>query len=592
VHAEEIIRARLECIYGADALRAWERLEPLLKGHPGPPAPSRQRFSAADAVLITYGDSLQRDAEAPLRTLGAFARSHLGGIFSAIHILPFFPYSSDDGFAVTDFTAVDPALGDWKDIQALGADFQLMFDFVLNHISARSAWFRNYLEGRPGYADLAMETDPALDLSAVVRPRALPLLTEFQKADGRRVHLWTTFSADQVDLNYRSLDVLERMVALLLFYVRQGMRYVRMDAVAYLWKAIGTPCVHRPQTHAMVQLFRGILDCVAPDTQIITETNVPHAENVSYFGDGRNEAQMVYNFTLPPLLLHTFLSQDATALTHWARSLTSPGPGATFFNFTASHDGIGVRPLEGILSPRERDALVTAVRRRGGHISNRRHVNGMESPYELNITYLDALTPSGRGGTRAHAARFLASQAIQYALPGVPATYIHSLLGSRNWSAGVQASGRARTINRQKLSLEAVLSDLENPGSLRAQIFHPYRRLIGLRRRQPAFHPHAGCTVLELSPRAFVIRREAADQTLWALTNVSPRPLVHDGRHLHLPPGLVDLWTGAIWKGGALRLEAHQFMWLVDRVKDEDAGRMENSPPRPPGRSGPPPWRA
>jgi sucrose phosphorylase len=585
VHADETIRAHLERIYGADAQRAWSRLEPLLAGHPPPPKPFVPRFSEADAVLITYGDSLQRGAEAPLRTLGAFARRHLGKIFSAIHLLPFFPYSSDDGFAVTDFEAVDPALGDWEDIRALGADFHLMFDFVLNHISAQSAWFRNYLEGRPGFADLAIETDPGLDLSAVVRPRALPLLTEFRKADGRGVHLWTTFSADQVDLNYRSLEVLERMVSLLLFYVRQGMRYVRMDAVAYLWKEIGTDCIHRPQTHSLVQFFRSVLDRVAPDTQIITETNVPHPENVGYFGDGRNEAQMVYNFTLPPLLLHAFLGRDATALTHWARSLRSPGPATTFFNFTASHDGIGIRPLEGILRPETRDALVAAVLRRGGRISSRHQPNGKESPYELNITYLDALAPSGRRGTAAHAVRFLASQAIQYALPGVPATYIHSLLGSRNWSAGVRATGRPRSINRQKLSLEAVLAELEDARSLRAQIFHPYRRLIALRRRQPAFHPNAGCTALEISPRLFALRREAAHQTIWALTNISPRPLVLDRRRLDLPPGLLDLWTGATWKGGSLRLEGHQFMWLVDRPRKEDA-----DPPALeafPGRQGP-----
>ena len=318
--------------------------------------------------MVTYADSLLREGEKPLKTLREFAEKNLKGVFSTIHFLPFFPYSSDDGFSVTDYFAIAPHLGSWDDISAFLENFRLMFDLVVNHFSARSHWFRAYLDTCPGFENFAIEVDPAADLSMVVRPRSLPLLTEFTKTSGQSVHLWTTFSADQIDYNYKSLNVLQKMLEVILFYVRQGAGILRLDAIAYLWKEIGTACIHLPRTHDMVKLVRLILDLVAPDVILITETNVPHADNISYFGNGRDEAQMVYNFTLPPLLLYTFAREDATILSQWARSLQIDSPFATFLNFTASHDGIGVRPLEGILPEKEVDWLIGLTKAAGGRL--------------------------------------------------------------------------------------------------------------------------------------------------------------------------------------------------------------------------------
>ncbi|MGD9250930.1 MAG: alpha-amylase family glycosyl hydrolase, partial [Desulfobacterales bacterium] len=411
-------------IYGpVTGPQAWSRIAPLIENAPRQKGRGEGFFSEKDVVLITYGDSIRREGQVPLQTLHAFAREYLQGVISAVHFLPFFPWSSDDGFSVKDFTTIDPQLGDWADVARFGRDFDLMFDYVANHISAQSQWFRDYIAGKPGFADLAIEMDPALDLSMVTRPRALPLLTEFKKDAGETVHVWTTFSEDQVDLNYRSLDVLVKMLEALLLYVAKGARLVRMDAIAFLWKEIGTTCLHLPQTHAMVKLFRAVFDIVAPDTVIITETNVPHAENISYFGNGHDEAQMVYNFTLPPMLFHAFVTGDTTELSNWARGLTLESPDTTFFNFTASHDGIGVRPLEGILPPEAvNETLAEAVKASGGQISYKNNPDGTQSPYELNITYVDAMRVPGREDDPRHPARFLASQSIQYALPGVPAT--------------------------------------------------------------------------------------------------------------------------------------------------------------------------
>lgn len=553
----DAIRFIVRRIYGATAEAAvTDKIASLLENIAEPEPLSGRQFSEADVVLITYGDSLRSKAQAPLQTLNEFAARYLRKSFSAIHFLPFFPYSSDDGFSVLDYKEINEDLGSWQDVERIGGHFNLMFDYVLNHISAGSPWFKAYLDGRPGFQDLAIEVPPQADLSGVTRPRALPLVTPFTKRSGKRVLVWTTFSADQIDLNYRSIDVLEKMIDVLLFYVARGARMIRMDAVAYLWKEIGTPCIHLTQAHDMVRLFRAILDRVAPDVLIITETNVPHEENVAYFGNGYDEAQMVYNFTLPPLLLHTFITRDAGELSRWAQSLGTPSSQTTFFNFTASHDGIGIRPLEGILCPRHIDRLEKWALENGGQVSYKKNPDGSLSPYEMNLTYIDAM------GGDVH--RFLASQAIALVLPGVPAVYIHSLLGSRNWYAGVEQTGRARTINRQPLDCEELVETLENAQSFRAAVFFPYLHMLEVRRSQPAFHPHAGFDVLSLDHRVFSVRRFTPNEEVYALTNVGGETVTLSLASVGSAPKLKDLLSRSIVRREAITLNPYQTCWLVN----------------------------
>lgn len=541
---------------------AFNRLYPLLEKFPVQKGKNQDIFSQQDVILITYGDTLTRKGEAPLDTLHQFANQYLKDVFPTIHILPFFPYSSDDGFSVKDFFSVSSELGTWENINSLGRDFQLMADLVINHVSAKSEWFGKYLEGEEGFEDIAIEADPSDDLSGVTRPRALPLLTEFKKHSGDTVHVWTTFSADQIDLNYKSLNVLEKMVQVLLFYVKQGVTIIRLDAIAYLWKEIGTSCIHLSQVHDMVRLFREILNQVAPDVMIITETNVPHDENISYFGNGRDEAQAVYNFTLPPLLFYSFVKEDATALSQWAEGLVLESRANTFLNFTASHDGIGVRPLEGILPKAETERLLETVRKNGGDVSYKKNPDGSESSYELNITYMDALWNAAADPDPYHAQRFLASQAVQFALPGIPATYIHSLLGSRNWNEGVRQTGRARTINREKLNADRVISELNDPESSRSEIFFPYVEMIKVRRKQPAFHPKAGFEILDIAPRVFGIVRHCREQTLYALTNISSKEAAVSLSGHNAPSQVKDLITGKEFSTASFQMNPYQFVWL------------------------------
>ena len=547
-------------IYGDETgSLALERITPIIEKYAVKNRKKETYFSQEDVILITYGDSLKKDGEVPLATLHAFANQYLKGAVSNIHFLPFFPYSSDDGFSVMDFFKIDPALGTWQEVAAIGQDFNLMFDYVVNHFSSMGQWFQNYLDGQKGFEEFAIEVDPATDLSMVTRPRSLPLLSAYKKTDGQTVHLWTTFSADQIDFNFKSPGVLEKMIELLLFYADRGAVILRLDAIAYLWKEIGTNCIHLRQTHEMVKLFRAILDQVAPDVIILTETNVPHDENISYFGDGHDEAQMVYNFTLPPLLFYTFVTEDATILSEWARGLYLASADNTFFNFTASHDGIGVRPLEGILEPGEIERLAGIVKSNEGQVSYNRNPDGSDSPYELNITYVDAIL-GDKTSTRAD--KFLASQSIQYALPGVPATYIHSLLGSRNWVEGVKQTGRARTVNREKLQVEKLIPELINPDSFRARIFFPYLHLIKTRKKQSAYHPNAGFEVLDIDPKVFGIKRYGKDQTIYAITNISSQSV-----SVSLPAGaagglMVDLLTGEDVDTAAIELNPYQYVWL------------------------------
>ncbi len=545
---ETRIAEKLRFLYGDD--RPLERLKALIASYRL--SPRSGTLSERDALLIAYGDHVQQPGQPPLATLGAFARSYLRDLISGIHILPFYPYTSDDGFSVVDYRAVDPALGEWAHVQALGQDFRLIFDLVLNHVSASSAWFQGFLRDEAPYRDYFVTASPNDDLSMVVRPRTLPLLTPFQTAAGER-YVWTTFSADQVDLNYANPDVLLEIIDTLLFYVQRGADFIRLDAIAYLWKIPGTSCIHLPQTHAVVQLMRDVLDTAAPWVKLITETNVPHEENLSYFGDGTNEAQLVYQFALPPLLLHALHRGDARILSSWAAGLRTPSDRTTFFNFTASHDGIGVRPASGLVPETELQRLYDAVLARGGQISYKANSDGTQSAYELNITYFDALAEPGEPLERS-VDRFIASQAVMLALVGVPGIYLPSLFGAGNWQAGVAQTGRARTINREKYQLAMLAAALRDATARSGQVFERYQRLLRLRRSQPAFDPANPQRVLDMHPSVFALERAP----LLALHNLSV-----EAADVDLPSGT---WHDLIGGGDYLRrveLRPYQILWLL-----------------------------
>jgi sucrose phosphorylase len=477
------------------------------------------RLTEKDSVVICYGDHIQSEGEAPLQTLNEFFKNYLKESISTIHLLPFFPYSSDDGFAVIDYKKVNPELGDWSDIEALKQNFSLMFDAVINHISAESEWFKKFKEQEGKYANYFIEADPEKDYSEVTRPRAKPLLTEVETAAGEK-YVWTTFSPDQIDLNFKETEVLLEIIDVLLFYAAQGAEIIRLDAIAYLWKEIGTSCIHLPETHKVIQLFKEIFKLAAPTTLILTETNVPHEENISYFGRGVDEADMVYNFTLPPLVLYSFLEEDASKLTEWAASLEELEAANYYFNFLASHDGVGLRPVEGILNENQIEDVVKKVKAKGGLVSYKTNSDGSKSPYEINVSYVDAVRDQDKK-IESQVKQFMASQAIMLALQGVPGIYLHSLLGSGNYEQGVKETGAKRRINREKLDRDRLLSELNEQGSFRKQVFDSYRELLKLRQENKAFAPDSPQKILDLNQKVFAVQRGEAEQRITALTNVS-----------------------------------------------------------------------
>ncbi len=475
-------------------------------------------LSFQDVILITYGDGIIAKDSPPLSALKKFCDDHLKTAVSAIHLLPFYPFSSDDGFSVIDYFQVNPDLGSWEDIAALSEHYELMFDAVVNHISKSSQWCTGFLQDDPRYHDYFVSTDPDQDLTAVVRPRALPLLHPYTKKSGERVYLWTTFSEDQVDLNYENPKVFLHVLEVLLFYVSQGARYIRLDAIAFLWKKIGTSCIHLPETHKVIQAYRRVLEAVAPNVVLITETNVPHQENISYFGNGQNEAHMVYNFTLPPLLAYSLHQEDAAILAEWARSLELPGK-TCFFNFTASHDGVGVRPLQGIVSNEEVQELANKAKEHGGFVSYKDNGDGTESPYELNCNYLDLLThPDEEEQLRIQ--RFLLTQSVMLCMPGVPGIYYHSILGSRNDRPAAITSGINRRINREKLVLQALNAELGDTSSLRHKIFSEYSKMLAIRRTEPLFDPFGKADFFH-EQGIFRIERKLEGRTLLCIHNFS-----------------------------------------------------------------------
>lgn len=571
------IRGRLEAIYpdpplAADTAQAIdiliEKWRPLI-------APATSHWTENDTLLITYAHSLTHQDHAPLPTLAHFLRTRCPGILPFVHLLPFYPSTSDHGFSVVDYRQVAPDTGTWNDVKSLTAERRVVFDCVLNHVSQQSDYVRGFLTGDPSHAGFCIVEDPAVDTSQVVRPRQSPLFHDFLQSDQTTTNLWTTFSRDQVDLNFRNPAVLLEILDILLGYAATGASMIRLDAIPYLWKESATTCIHLPQTHEIIRLLRAVFDAAAPHVILLSETNVPHRENISYFGGpDRDEAQIIYNFSLAPLLLHTLHREDSRALTRWATALEDFGARCTYLNVTATHDGIGVRPAEDCLDPADRDFLVELTAHHGGYVNYKRNADGTDTPYELNITWFDAINNPLADpplSPESELARFLLSQAIPMALKGIPALYLHSLLGSRNDLSDVDPDTPSsfRAINRAQIPIDQLLAELDDSRSRRHHVFQALTRLLEIRQSQPAFHPNASQTVLDLGPHCFALRRQAVDrsQELVALFNITGTPQTIPTSALPCAAGhpLTDLLAGnsPLPPAENISLLPWQYRWLT-----------------------------
>ena len=529
------------------------------------PEPFSNHWDQSDIWMITYGDSIQREPDRPLRVLKEFLDTRLQGAISGVHILPFCPYSSDDGFAVINYVEVNPSLGEWEDIEAIARKYSLMADCVINHCSSRSLWFDNFKKGEGVGADFFFEASPEEDLSAVVRPRTSALLRPTETANGLR-HVWCTFSHDQVDFDFRNPDVLLEFLSIIKLYLDHGVRTLRLDAIAFLWKEPGTNCLNLPQTHEVVRLIRSVCEHYRNDSVIITETNIPNRENLSYFGNA-NEAHVVYNFSLPPLLIHSLLSEDCSHLKTWLMSMPPAQHGTTYLNFIASHDGVGLRPAEGLLSDEELSQLVKTVESFGGKISWRALESGENRPYELNVSLFDALRGTHAGEDDYSVARFLCAHAIMLALEGIPAFYIHSLFGTRNDYKRLENTSQNRAINRHQWQWDELIAVLSEESAHR-QIFDSLQALIRVRKAQAAFHPNATQYTLHINDQVFAFWRQSADrrQSIFALHNISRQEQAISLTALNLiaTDDWADLISGEAIDDlrGTLTLAPYQCVWI------------------------------
>ena len=540
--------------------------------HPdqAPPPAHQNRWTESDVVLITYADTIQQADEKPLATLHQFLNRCLSDIISAVHILPFFPYSSDDGFSVMDYLAVNESHGNWEDVEAIARDFKLMADLVINHMSARSRWFENFKKRIDPGKDYFFEGNPRDDLSAVVRPRTSPLLTPVQTDDGER-YLWCTFSEDQVDLNFANPQVLIEFAAIIRYYLERGVIIFRLDAVAFLWKEPGTPSIHLQQTHELIKILRLLIEHHSSDAVVITETNVPNRENLTYFGNA-NEAHVIYNFSLPPLLINTLVTGDCKHLKTWLMSMPPAQMGTTYLNFIASHDGIGMRPTDGLLSEEEKQRLVNTMDSFGGKVSFRRTPDGRDQPYEINIALYDALKGTAENGAdHWQLQRFICAHTVMLALEGIPAFYIHSLLATENDTARMEHTGRLRSINRGQWQLADLEKDLENPLSHHSKVYQELKRLIAIRCKQPAFHPNATQFTLHLGLKLFGFWRQSMrrDQSIFCIHNISDevQQVALSDINLIGTDRWHDLIAGTAIEdlSGAITLKPYQSVWLSNR---------------------------
>jgi len=449
--------------------------------------------------LITY---VERLGNGGLGTLQGLLGAELAGLFGGVHLLPFFDsiHGADAGFDPKDHSQVDPTLGSWQDVRALANRIDLMADVIVNHMSAESPQFLDYLargEASP-YADLFLTWDRAFpdgarqsDLLAIYRPRPGLPFTAKTLADGRRQLFWTTFTAQQMDIDVHSASGRAYLQGILDIFSTNGIRMVRLDAAGYAVKKAGSSCFMLPETFEFISQFAR--QAKALGIEVLVEIHSHFQTQI----DIAKKVDWVYDFALSPLLLHSFFSGNAEALKHWFA--IRPRNAITVLD---THDGIGIldiaadpqdkRGKPGLIAPDALNAVVERIHENAQGQS--RQATGAAASnldlYQVNCSYFDAMGRNDRA--------YLLARAIQFFMPGVPQIYYVGLLAGHNDMDLLARTGVGRDINRHYYSPQEITQALSRP------VVQDLCDLIRLRNTCAAFDGQ--CALLDCAPTAVHIR--------------------------------------------------------------------------------------
>lgn len=432
--------------------------------------------------LITYADRFGGQTIAQLRELLA---GPLAGVFGGIHLLPFFDPidGTDAGFDPIDHTRVDPRLGDWGDVAALARELPVMADVIVNHVSSASAQFADW--SRRGSASphdgLFLTYDAVFpagaserDLLSIYRPRPGLPLTGMTLASGERRVLWTTFTPQQIDIDVLHPQGSAYLQSVLEALAGGGVTMVRLDAVGYAIKQPGTSCFMTPATFEFIAAFADRARALG--LEVLVEVHSHHRRQLEI----ARHVDWVYDFALPPLVLHAIFNASAVPLAGWIAQ--RPHNALTVLD---THDGIGIIDIgpdagdregrPGLVPPEELDHLVETIHAHSGGAS--RAATGAAASnldlYQVNCTFYDALGRDDRA--------YLLARALQFFLPGIPQVYYVGLLSGHNDVALLARTGVGRDINRHRYDRAEVLRELQRP------VVQDLLALIRLRNEHPAF---------------------------------------------------------------------------------------------------------
>ncbi len=528
---------------------------------------NKERWNQSHSVLITYADSIYKNGEATLITLRDLLSNYFGSLSNVVHILPFLKSTSDGGFAVSSYETLEEKFGSWDDLKSISKNHNLMADLVLNHVSSSHTWVQEFIKSQePGISNV-FSPDQNLDWSNVVRPRSSSLFSQINTEDGPK-QVWTTFGPDQIDLNWHNPKMNLEFLNLIITYLSNGIKWFRLDAVGFIWKESGTTCLHLPKAHSIVKILRFLLTNLLDDGVLITETNVPQKENLSYLIP-EDEAHMAYNFPLPPLLLEAIITSRADILNSWIFDWPKLPSDTTLFNFTASHDGVGLRALEGLMNEQRIKDLLINCEKRGGLVSHRRLSNGEDKPYELNISWWSAMEDSGRDSHRYQFERFILTQLLVMALKGVPAFYLPALLASENDIKSFSMTGQRRDLNREKFKLDNLLSVLNNPESNANKNLKFLRNAMDVRSNLEQFHPSSEMKCLSKGRSDIVvIKRGKGPKSIFAIHNMTDNKINYQLNDEDLPNtidndfNMQDFLISTKYNLKNISLDPFQVIWL------------------------------